>query len=365
MHELLAVFSLWSLFSIDVAGFPLYPSYLAIPFLYKYKYLKGINKFSLLIAPFYAVSIISKPYIISDVFKIVFMIGYLIYLNSNFKRERLLLVIDISIFIMVGYGMFQYICFSFDQIDAGTWLHGLIGTEGFGGAYDVRNGNLRVASLTKEPSYFAFTTGIYFFITKRRFTKIVCSIGFLLSLSLVSWYAVISIFIFYLLNRYLSLRLFFYLLVITLLHLAFVLFFYELVPPDLSGTFDDRYAGLHYLLSSSNSIDILTGASSIKDQSVNNITRALSNISSLSVNFGVLGLLAYSLFFDKLGKYNKLASLAFFLYSFNFYYLTGWPSYVIFLYLIITNEDNDEDLVGHENIEKDTKPIQQKKVAKA
>jgi uncharacterized membrane protein YuzA (DUF378 family) len=348
MHELLALFSLWSLFSVDFVGIPIYPSYFVIPLLLlNKKYIKSINKFIFLILPLYSISVITKPYLIGDVFKITFMLGYLVYVHSYFERKRLLDIIDISVCIMVAYGLFQYLLITFGQEDPAVWLHSTIGTEGFGGAYDVRDGNLRVASFTKEPSYFAFTVGVYIFITNRYWVRVACLIGAFLSLSLISWYAVFGITAFYILNRYLNLRVFFYLLIVTATHVFFVAFLYEFIPPNLAPTFDDRYAGLHYMLSSSNLLDLLTGASNVKGREVDTITRGFSNISSLSVNFGIMGLLAYNLFIDQLGKYNKLASIAFFMYCFNFYYLTGWPSYVIFIYLIFTNEaENDSSCVS-------------------
>ena len=37
---------------------------------------------------------------------------------------------------------------------------------------------------------------------------------------------------------------------------------------------------------------------------------------------------------SRLGRKNDMAALALYLYGFNFYYLTGWPPYVVFIYMI-------------------------------
>ena len=87
-----------------------------------------------------------------------------------------------------------------------------------------------------------------------------------------------------------------------------------------------------------NIIELVTGlhiSSSItEDEKGFYLTRALSNISSIAVNFGFVGLFLYSYFIAKLGDKNPLPALAIFFYGFNFYYLTGWPIFPVFIYLI-------------------------------
>ena len=130
MHEILALFSLWTMFSIDISGFSFYPSYILIPlWILKPKYPKGLNKIILTILPLYLFAIISKPHLIGDLIKLTMMIGYFLYINSFFDRKKLLNIIDLSISIMVLFGLFQYLSLIFGYVDYAIWLHQLVGVR--------------------------------------------------------------------------------------------------------------------------------------------------------------------------------------------------------------------------------------------
>jgi hypothetical protein len=350
MHQILALFSLWTIFSIDILGVSFYPSYLLIPlYLLKPNYPRSVTKIIIIILPVYVFALTSKFYLIADVVKVGIMITYFLYLNSFFDKDKLIKIIDISVIIMVLFGLFQYLSFLSGNNAYASWLHELIGTgkDELGAPFDFRGGILRVASLTREPSYFAFTVGVYFFITKRIFVKLFCILGYILSFSLVSLYAVIGLIGFYFF-RYLfrsKFNLLIYTILILLIQILFVMYFIDAYVPDyLYQTFSDRYAGLKEFTSSNNLIEIITGIYGTTLSETDNVAviRGYSNISSLAVNFGLYGVMIYIYFIHKLGKYNELAALSFFLYGFNFYYLTGWPTFVIFVYLLYAQSSSNE-----------------------
>ncbi|BAY25577.1 hypothetical protein NIES2100_53830 [Calothrix sp. NIES-2100] len=351
MHQVLALLSLWTLFSIDILGVSFYPSYLLIPlYIFKPNYPRYVTRIIIIVIPVYVFALASKFYLIADVVKLGIMIGYFLYLNSFFDKDKLLKIIDISVIILVLFGLSQYLSFLAGNQAYVTWLHDFIGTgkEELGAAFDFRGGILRVASFTREPSYFAFTVGVYFFITKKILIKLVCVMGFILSFSLVSLYAVIGLIGFYCF-RYLfksKYSLLVYTMLIVLIQILFVKYFLDAYVPDyLYQTFSDRYSGLKEFTNSNNLIEILTGiyGTTLSDIDNVSIVRGYSNISSLAVNFGLYGIVVYIYFIHKLGKYNELAALSFFLYGFNFYYLTAWPTYVIFVYLLYAQSSSFSD----------------------
>ncbi|MBD2353377.1 hypothetical protein H6G41_01855 [Tolypothrix sp. FACHB-123] len=351
MHQILALFSFWTLFSVDILGVSFYPSYLLIPlYIFKAYYPKYITKIIIIIIPVYVFALASKFYLIADVVKLGIMITYFLYLNSFFDKDKLLNIIDISVIILVLFGLSQYVSFLVGNLGYVTWLHEVIGTgkEELGAAFDLRGGILRVASFTREPSYFAFTVGVYFFITKRIFIKLVCVLGYILSFSLVSLYAVIGLLGFYCFRFLFKTKysLLIYTMLIVLIQILFVKYFLDAYVPDyLYQTFSDRYSGLKEFTSSSNLIEILTGiyGTTLSDVDSVAVIRSYSNISSLAVNFGLYGIFVYIYFIHKLGRYNESAALSIFLYGFNFYYLTGWPTFVIFVYLLYAQSSSFSD----------------------
>lgn len=336
MHKILALFSLWTLFSIDLPGLALYPSYLAIPLLLFKSKLKYPKSIIILILGFFLLSLMAittKIHLAADFVRGLVMVSYFLYLKTFLKKEKIFNVIDISVTILVIYGCFQYIAFLTGHGEYGAWLHNKIGDAQYGGPYDVRSGIPRVASLTSEPSYFAFTVGIYFFITKKKLVKLLCIIGYFISFSLISIYGALGAIGFYLCKKILRINLFIYMILIFLVHIIFVYSYYATVAElDIGGTFSARYAGLMRYLQSSN-VELIIGVPDTGTE-ISTIRRPFSNISSLVVNFGIMGILAYTYFLSKAGKKNNMAALSIYLYGFNYYYLTGWPSFVVFLYMI-------------------------------
>lgn len=340
MHQILTLFSLWTLFSIDLLGLALYPSYLAIPLLLVKSKLKYPKSMIILILGFFLLSLMAittKIHLALDFVRGLVMISYFLYLKTFLKRDKIFDIIDISVTILVIYGCFQYIAFLTGHQEYGLWLHKQIGNDLYGGPYDNRSGILRVSSLTFEPSYFAFTCGIYLFITKRKLVRLICLLGYFISFSLISLYGALGVIGFCLWKKILKMNLFSYMLLIFFAHVFFVYTYYSnVVDLEIGPTFAARYAGLLKYLQSS-IVELIIGVSDIGSEMVT-VKRPFSNISSLVVNFGIVGVLAYTHFLSKIGRKNDMAALAIYLYGFNYYYLTGWPSFVIFLYMIYANE---------------------------
>ncbi|MCT7977396.1 hypothetical protein [Laspinema olomoucense] len=334
MHKILSLLSLWTLFSIDFLGFSLYPSYLPILLLLfkiKIKYTKSIKIFIVCFLSLSLIAIVTKLHLIVDVVRAIVMVCYFIYLKNFFTKDKIFDITDISVGILVAYGCFQYIAFLTGYGEYGAWLHNQIGYEGLGGPYDARGGIPRVSSLTSEPSYFAFTVGIYLFITKKILVKVLCIIGYFISFSFISIYGALGLIGFYILHKLLKIDLFLYMILIFIVQVLFVYTYYANLA--YIETFTARYTGLSEYLASSNIVELLIGIPDTAGQIIT-IKRPYSNISSLVVNFGIIGLIAYLYFIAKIGKKNNMAALAMYLYSFNYYYLTGWPSFVVFLYMI-------------------------------
>ncbi|MBD2424581.1 hypothetical protein [Phormidium sp. FACHB-1136] len=338
MHQTLLLFSLWTIFSINVFGLAFYPSFLAILFLLLRKKLKYPKKIILLIIGFLGLSIIAillKPYLFIDLIRFIILFLYFLYLKAFCSEEKLHQVIDVSVAILVIYGVFQYIAIITGNIGYATGLFEQIGASGQGGAYDTRGGILRVASLTSEPSYFAFTVGVYFFITKKTIIKFLCIIGYIISFSYISIYAALGITGFLLWKKLLKLNLFSYMLFVFFIHTIFVYTYYQsIVALDIGGTFSARYGGLDWYLRSS-APEMFLGVFNVPEEVT--IRRGFSNISSLVVNFGLLGFLGYCYFLSKLGRFNNVAVLAIYLYGFNYYYMTAWPTFIVFIYMIYVN----------------------------
>lgn len=218
-------------------------------------------------------------------------------------------VIDISVVILVLYGLFQYLALNTGNDRYALWLHQQIipfhgGLSAGTAQWDFSRAGvgIRVSSLTQEPSYFAFTVGVYFFITKRVFVKAFCLLGFILSLSFISMYSFIAILGFWLAKKFLKLNLLIYMLIVFLIHVIFVQTFYNLLPEVLMPTFSARYHGL-LVWSKATFIEIFTGVyDSGYPDGDKRIWFPFSNLSSLATNFGLIGVFIYSYLISKLGK---------------------------------------------------------------
>jgi len=348
MHQILALFSLWTLFSIELFGMALYIPYIAIPaILFKSReshkflvYPKYLIVILVLIPLFFLIPLITKLYLFKDIIKIILMFLYFIYLRNFIGKKNIFKIIDLSILILVIYGLLQYIAFLMGYQHYGSWLHSQmevfhpeISQLGLGGAYSMREGFLRVSSLTYEPSFFAFTTGVYFFITKNPLIKALCLLGGWLSFSLISLYSVLGLIIFYVIKLlFKRVNLLLYMIAIFIVQIIFVIVYYSNISGYILNTFAARYTGLSEFIESTNAVELMTG---LYDTSGSIwIKSPMSNLSSIVVNFGIIGVLLYIYFLSKLGKKNEMAALSIYLYGFNFYYITAWPSFVVFIYMI-------------------------------
>jgi len=350
MHQFLALFSLWTMFYMNIAGFGVYLAYLSIPFLItkaKLKYPSYIKIIFALIIFVYFFPVLIKFYLLKDILKILIMVLYFFTLKTFVNKKKIYDVIDISVVILVLYGLFQYIAFNTGNDGYALWLHQRIipfhGGLSAGTAqwdYSRAGVGIRVSSLTQEPSYFAFTVGVYFFITKRVFVKAFCLLGFTLSLSFISMYSFMAIVGFWLAKKIFKVNLLIYMLIVFLIHVIFVQTVYNLIPEAVLPTFSARYGGLSEW-SHSTFIEIITGVyDSGYPDGDKHIWFPYSNLSSLAVNFGIIGIFIYSYLLSRLGRKNDMAALALYLYGFNFYYLTGWPPYVVFVYMIYLERDH-------------------------
>jgi hypothetical protein len=352
VEDLLLLISPMTLLCFNVGGISIYPSFFLIFSLINGRDIrKQISQkerviFLSLLSGIYAIASVTKQYLLVDVFRLIIMFLMYVYMCKNATREKTLFLLDIAIIMIVMYGVFQYVCSMLGLDESAIWLHQLIPSDLVGGVIDNRGGTLRVASLTREPSYFAFTIGVYLFITKRIIVKIFCILGFFLSFSFISIYAICGIVIYYLINKFTQLPVFFYITSIIIIHLFVASNFDHLstmLPSDIMETFETRYYGLIKFVKSRDIIDIMTGLTSTINgtDAVDNsyLQRAYCNISSVAVNFGCVGLCLYAYAMSQLGKVNPLGALAIFFYGFNFYYLTGWAIFPVFIYLITVQDD--------------------------
>lgn len=87
LHKFFALFSLWTMFYVNVAGFGVYFAYLSIPFLItkaKLKYPSYIKIFFALIIIVYFFPVIIKFYLLKDIFKIAVIFVYFLTLKNFF-----------------------------------------------------------------------------------------------------------------------------------------------------------------------------------------------------------------------------------------------------------------------------------------
>ncbi len=347
----------FSLFSIKVMGFELYPQYLFFPLgfiLILSRLCKGrtffLTRSSLIFISFLFLlvsSVLTRLYLFADLFKIIIMLvsfwGISYSARKDFKTFSK--IVDVSICVLVLYGLFQYIMVLFGKTSAASWLHEVIGYEGHGGPVDSRGGVTRVASLTKEPSYFAFIVGIYFFITKKNLVKVACAIGMLISFSLITIYSVSGI-AFYRFCKFLKIKPIYIFFIIVAVHILFVLLYFEIIPEILLPTFEERYAGIVYLISDGSLLAWLFGAFQITSDSPVNLVHPYSNIGSILLIYGVIGMTLYLFFFDSIAKKCRYpyAVYALFLFGINFYYLTAWPIILIFFVFFLLPQDNNAQI---------------------
>ena len=359
MIELLLLISTWTLFGLNVYGFAFYPTYLIAPLVLfrkiKIRYPRAVPIVIAIVSMLHGISMLYRPSLLTDWVRWMFMIllfaGIMAY-GEN-RIERLYSMIDWSVSILAIYGIFQYLIVLFGFPDNALWLANTVNQfSGLatGAPLDFRD-NLRVASLTLEPSYFAFTVGIYYFITRRKLVKKLCIIGGLVSFSQITVYALIGLLFYYLLHRMFRMKLIVFLLLVVAINLIFSKYIYPQLPEDVTIRFYPRYVSLVWFTQMANPVEYIFGLQTIPTISDLDfihgadffnrfsptedwVGKGLSNIGSLIVNFGLLGVVAYCIFFAELGRYNQFAALALFLYGFNFYYLTAWPSYVIYSYMV-------------------------------
>lgn len=338
----------YSLLSFFVGGFQLYPIYLLAPvgafqlgrriasaMLYGELSIKRITLWLTMSVAVVAAAALIKGFLLVDLLKISVMVSVIYYLVDYLRRypdfdwRRLL---DASLLILVGYGLFQYVTILSGNEAWAVRLHDLFGYEGTGGPYDTRGGILRVASLTREPSYFAFAVGIYAFVTRSILVRAVCVLGAVISFSLITFYAWFGVGVFVVFSRLFRVGFLPFAFGMAGLHLLVSLNLSAWVPETLLPTFEARYDALIYAISRFNAVEWIVGSWSVGLDDPATLYRPYSNIASVLLLFGVLGLVIYAVLFDLLRKRSRypLAVVAMFLFGFNYYYLTAWPIVVVF-----------------------------------
>jgi putative inorganic carbon (hco3(-)) transporter len=374
LHKLLLLFSPWVIFALTIQfstlrvslaymrGFVVSIPYLLVPLLLLKPHTivrhfpRCVATFLLFAIPTYLFGVITRPYLATDALRIfVFMVPFFLYLHFFLDRAEIATLTDIAMVMMVGYGLFQYLAYMAGHPEYSTWLHVQLGFQQDYGIFpDSRISLLgvRVSSLALEPSYFAYIVGVYFFVTQRPWVRGIMLLGYALSFSLVSLYAVVGI------GGYLLFKKLWrwdyapwvYMLIIFAVHILLRTTLFAERPYPLAvfeqaaGSIDFRYAGLDRYLAADSPVDWLIGVQDIATRNETNfvVTRAPCNISSILVDFGLVGVGLYTWLLYRVSRQNELAALAFFFYGFNTFYLVEWPIVVVCLYLIYHHQMSRE-----------------------
>lgn len=352
--KLLIFVSPFSLFSAKLLGFEFYLTYMLFPgglILFVLNATRGLKLLQrrgaggrgrrldpkvlslMLLLTIIVFGVFSKPFLFTDILKVIVMFVVFYNIRSFAKANYLEFekVLDLSICCLVIYGLFQYSAVVLGHEDLAARLHHLIGFEGHGGPIDRRGGILRVASLTKEPSYFAYVVGVYIFIARHTIMKMVCLVGLAISFSLITVYAMSGVLIYRILKAmgvgFLGAG-----LMVLAAHWVFVGFFFDSVPVLVKPSFDERYAAFTELAERGRSSEFLFGSFSVDEEAPTNLVRPLSNIGSILFLFGLVGYSSYLYLFTTLEKRSvcPAAVASMFLYGFNFYYLTAWPIIIVY-----------------------------------
>lgn len=337
-----------TIFSQKLGGFEIYPAIVFFPIgvyesLHFYKI--SSKKYSRVLLELMCfvlvvfVSSLTKPYLLVDLFKLFYM-GMLYQALVFLNRKKLIEVQKIFVFslsVLVIYGCLEFLGFAFGFGGIFSSIHNLL-SKGVGTPFDIRGGIPRVASLTWEPSYFAFTVGISFFLVQKRWQKVLCGLGVLVSFSLITAYAMMGVLVFVIWKKF-RLSAFSFLMMIVLVHIVFVFSFLEQIPALVFETFRDRYGALAEI-KSFGWVEFLFGGFDVSPNSEAYLYRPLSNIGSVVYLFGFWGVLFYVRFFSYLEEHSKYAyaAIAMFLYMFNYYYLTSWPIIVFMIFLMLNQE---------------------------
>lgn len=177
--RLLVVTSTFSIFSVYVYGMAFYPiiilAILEIPALFfttrvwrirvEKKFLLCFSYFILMIV----ISLLGQKHLLIDLTKILVLTFVILKLKhfafqSPGGYKAILNLLDVSVSFLVIFGVIQYLAYLFGFERVVYDLHKLF-SNGVGGTpLDLRGGFLRVSSLTLEPSYFAFTVGVFFLL---------------------------------------------------------------------------------------------------------------------------------------------------------------------------------------------------------
>lgn len=321
----------FSLISLNFHGHALYPSFVLIPFgLYLITaqghriHFDGSCKVALLLLlTIFASSLIrneSQANLLKYCLGIFFILAIrrIIHDSPNLFWHTL----DCAMATLVVFGAMQFAAHFNDQPTLVHILHDVIGYKGFGGPIDFRGGIVRVASLTKEPSYFAYATGIYIFLTHNPAVRILCVFGLLISFSLISLVFLIGLAAWWIWSKA-GLGFLSFACSVSLAHFAFA-YNIEMINETLAPTFHERYKAIVYMLHESSWHDWLLGVAEPLGSLY--LYGAMSNLGSALVELGLTGwaliILAGSIFVAN-GHAN--AAAAWFLFSFNFHYLTSWP----------------------------------------
>ncbi|MCB0309431.1 MAG: hypothetical protein KDD48_08670 [Bdellovibrionales bacterium] len=350
-----------TILSRKVGGFEIYPSFVLIPF--------GILPFTRALVSFFktnrqikvpmlgfvltaTVVFIVKPFVLIDIIKLLLLVClyYAIKTLSDRSIIRLKPVFYLSLMTLVVYGVSAYFAFVSGNGSVFAALHKLL-AGGKGVPVDYRGGIPRVASLTWEPSYFAFITGISFFVVQSKWMKVLCFVGVLISFSLITVYVCLGLVFYWFVRKFKFNSLFFYVSVIV----AQVVFSYVLlehIPKLFWHTFEGRYGALA-ATSQFSFIELLLGSLDVNPTYEVYLIHPLSNIGSIFYLYGIWGTLFYTMFFLDLEAKakNKYAVVSLFLFMFNYYFLTAWPIIVLFIFMMMHPsflENESKVLVGEQ-----------------
>jgi hypothetical protein len=354
MVSLLIFLIPYSLFSVKLHDFGFYLPYLLsfVGLFVFLKYLTKTNNISYKIKPLYfyiflfflylCLSITLKIFLIKDLIKFVVIFFFFIGTRYYFLKDqkKFMKIMNWSIVVLVVYGLFQYIMLRAGNLETITYFHKVFNQLGHSDAFNIRAGVYRVASFTRESSYFCFIVGIYFFITKNNFMKLICLIGLFISFSLILVYVGLGLFI-YKVFKTLRIPSFYTMILILAFHIVLALYFFQDIPVLFRPTFDHRYLGINEFLKFG-FIESFFGSFSVNSSYYQALLSPFSNIGSLLYIMGLIGIFLYINIYYFLGKnsYLPTACFALFLFGFNYYYLTAWPIMITFYVILINYSPN-------------------------
>jgi hypothetical protein len=276
-----------SLLSVTLGGFEFYPGFLMMPLGIMELTLRakerrpslalsiriGVGLFALMIL----IQATGKLFVAKDLLKLAFFI--FLYQSLLFAKNRMKIdverIINYSILILVLGGIVQIALALSGRRDLAQAFHLMLHPDSYGGVDSRGFGfidTFRVASLTLEPSYFAFTSSIFILLTNQNWVRFLCAVGIFISCSLITIYGWLGILIYFVVRRLTISSYFFYIGSLGF-HFWFIKTIYDIVPEQFFPTFLDRYAGLVEVYKSFDWFQILFGSMHVDETWAVNLVR--------------------------------------------------------------------------------------------